>query len=263
MSQQNIYTIQLLNDLHNHFPEILYNPGRFEILQDLLDYIIEVANNSPYTRGRQQYYARRVVNTRVNNIRAAPPQPSLQPTAAGPGPSYTIPVNNSTIPQAFVTSYTFEENQPARVRMSYNNNNNALMSTLLGGLFGDMLGGQNLNTFLNERVPVYPSNQEIANATILIRTNRRQEDLCAICQDEIGPNQDMRRINHCNHYFHQDCIDTWFRGNVHCPTCRHDIREVEVNRSNQNGGSESPRQNNPPPVPENHRRTNIRDSDDN
>ena len=44
-------------------------------------------------------------------------------------------------------------------------------------------------------------------------------------------NQNVRHLRHCNHYFHQDCIDTWFRGNVYCPTCRHDIREVNENNN--------------------------------
>lgn len=252
MSQQNIYQIQLLNDLHNYFPEILYNPRRFNNVQDLLEYIIEVSNITPYTRGRQQYYNRQnnTTTTRVSpNPRQnyiPPPPPSTPPTTV-PGVSW---VNNSTIPQTYFTTFGFDENPTTRVRMSYNNNN-VLMNTLLGGLFGDILSGQplggiNLNTFLNERVPVYPTNEEISNASTTFRANRRQDDICAICQEDIDAGQEARRITHCNHYFHRDCIDTWFRGNVHCPTCRHDIRETNTNSTA------------PPPVPENYRRTNIR-----
>jgi hypothetical protein len=35
----------------------------------------------------------------------------------------------------------------------------------------------------------------------------------------------VRRLNRCGHTFHTTCIDTWFQRNVHCPVCRHDIRE--------------------------------------
>jgi hypothetical protein len=167
----------------------------------------------------------------------------------------------------------FEDNVPTtRVRMAANNNTNALMNTLLGGLFGDILGtggmgGININSFLNERVAVYPTNEEIENASITTRATGRQDDICAICQDDIDTNQNIRRLTHCNHYFHRDCIDTWFRSNVHCPTCRHDIREVEENRqnirNNDNINDRLNRQNtNPPPVPDNHRRTNVRGLDD-
>jgi hypothetical protein len=277
MSQQNIYSIQLLNDIHNHFPEILYNPRRFNNIQDLLEYIIEVANVSPYTRGRQQYNSRQTQNNRVNNIRQnvtavpnniPPPPPSPSPQSA----TFPTWVNNSTVPQTFVTTFGLDENPATtRLRMSYNNNNSALINTLLGGLFGDILGTQplggiNLNAFLNERVPVYPTNEEISNASTTFRANRRQDDICAICQEDIDLGQEARRLTYCNHYFHRDCIDTWFRGNVHCPTCRHDIRDVEENQQTNNPDNRndrSQRMNNPPPVPDNHRRTNIRGSDNN
>lgn len=268
MSQQ-IYLIQLLNDLHNHFPEILYNPERFQNVQDLLAYIRNVASFSPYDIGLQQYNSRH--NTNYNNrrqngihlpsyrspIAPAPPIPA-PPTPADIHRLYNrIPVN-TTVPQAYVATTIIDESdipQTSRVRIPVNTDTNVLMNTLLGGLFGDILGtgnGINLNNFLNERVAVYPTNNEINNATTQQTATAQQEDICAICQDEIEVNQEMRRINHCGHYFHQDCIDTWFRGNVHCPTCRHDIREMEQNNETTS---------NPPPVPENHRRTNIRRPD--
>ena len=54
----NIYSIGLLNDLHNHFPDILYNPHRFRNVQDLLDYFRQVARMNPYVRGLQMYNQR-------------------------------------------------------------------------------------------------------------------------------------------------------------------------------------------------------------
>ena len=254
---QNIYAIQLLNDLHNHFPELLYNTRRFQNVQDVLSYIRSVADMSPLERGQLQYNSRQ--NQGARPVRQGPPNPQYvapPPPIPTTGLYNTIPVN-STIPQAYFTTM-FEDNIPTtRVRMPLNNNTNVLMNTLLGGLFGDMLGGMggiNMNDFLNERVPVYPTNEEIENASTTYRATRNQDDICTICQDNFENNQEIRRLNHCNHSFHRDCIDTWFRRNVHCPTCRHDIREVNDNNPNDRQS----RQNNPPPVPENHRRTNIR-----
>ena len=119
---------------------------------------------------------------------------------------------------------------------------NPLLNTLLGGLFGDILGAAtvggntipNLNAFLDTRIRVYPSADEINNATTVYRVDRHQDDICTICQDEIEINQDVRRIDHCNHYFHRNCIDTWFQGNVNCPTCRHDIRDSHINNTANN-----------------------------
>jgi hypothetical protein len=258
---QNMYPIQLLNDLHNHFPELLYNSRRFQTVQDVLLYIRSVADISPLERGQLQYdnsqYPRTVHNYRQN----ATTVPSYtSPIAPAPRTPYNIPVNN-TIPQAFVTTL-FEENIPTtRMRMpvSSTTNTNALINTLLGGLFGDILGtpaaigSGPLQDFLNQRVPVYPTNEEIGNATTTFRATSNLDEICTICQETFDQGQQIRRIRHCNHSFHLDCIDTWFSGNVHCPTCRHDIRDVDQNQQTN--------ENNPPPVPENHRRTNIRHTD--
>ncbi len=308
MAQQNIYQIQLLNDLHNHFPEILYNPQRFHNVQDLLSYIIGVASNNPYRTG-QLVYANRLPTSAA----AAATTTAAANTAAGgantrtrlnthvyppAGPNAPAPPINIPIPIPVTPRAAARDNHPdgravymatviddlgtgaaaggggaaatARVQ-----NINPLVNTILGGLFGDILGGLgqpiNLNAFLDTRVPVYPSVEEINNATTVYRVNRRQDDICAICQDEIESNQEVRRVNYCNHYFHCNCIDTWFQGNVHCPTCRHDIRQSAATaagmQDNQNNiqttasdtaGGQQQTPHTPPPVPESYRRMNIR-----
>jgi len=223
MSQQNIYPIHLLNDLHNYFPDVLYNPARFRNIQDLLDYIRHVADVNPYSRGLNIY------NSHQNIV--------AQPTATATPTENTIPTTRIRVPLATLNA----------------NNTNVLMNTVLGTIFGDIFGPTtgtgtgtvDLHAFLNQRVDIHPTNEEIDNASTLYRANVRHDDICAICQDIIEANQEVRKINHCNHYFHSECIDTWFQSNVLCPTCRHDIRE-----SNQ-----------PPPVQENHRRTNINSND--
>ena len=37
--------------------------------------------------------------------------------------------------------------------------------------------------------------------------------------------EQVRTLTHCGHRFHVLCIDNWFQRNVHCPLCRHDIRD--------------------------------------
>jgi hypothetical protein len=86
-------------------------------------------------------------------------------------------------------------------------------------------GSINMQAFLNDRIIVNPSPEQIEAGTILTTALQTQEDNCSICQDPIEQNQSMRIIRHCTHRFHQDCIDTWFQQHVSCPTCRHDIRE--------------------------------------
>ena len=301
MSQQNIYQVQLLNDLHNYFPDVLYNSGRFRNVQDLLEYIRQVADTSPYSRGLASYNNRQTLNARVHAVNAgrapptyrsvgltAPTAPTVPiapiPTTA---PTASIPATNATWAQP-VMSTVFEEHTPTtRIRVPLNTastaNTTMLMNTILGSMFSDLFavgggggGDAGLQGFLNQRVPVYPSVQEIDRATTLFRAgSNRQGDICTICQDDIDINQEIRILDHCSHSFHRDCIDTWLQGNVNCPTCRHDIREVTSTRNalNENVNRSQPQdnrvqqqqeqqqdnrpQNSPPPVPDNYRRMNI------
>jgi hypothetical protein len=241
---QPIYPIQLLNDLHNHFPDVLYNPGRFRNIQDLLDYIRQVADVNPYSRGLTMYNNRQT-RTTTNHRQNSTTIPSYSP----------VELNTTTMnpnwPPTVVTTVSLEETIPqtTRIRMPNSQNTTTLMNTLLGSMFGDILsgvGGDNgLQTFLNQRVIVHPTNEEINNASTAYRAVVHHDDICTICQDSIELNQEVRKLNHCGHYFHSECIDTWFTTNVLCPTCRHDIRDI----------------NQPPPVPVNHRRTNINNND--
>ena len=77
-----------------------------------------------------------------------------------------------------------------------------------------------------EPVVVRPTLQQIERATETLTPSSEQD--CAICQDTISTSQQCRKILHCGHWFHKDCIDPWFRQNVQCPICRFDIRQHPV-----------------------------------
>jgi ribosomal protein S27E len=90
-----------------------------------------------------------------------------------------------------------------------------------------------------EPVQVRPTAQQIADATSLIRLEHNNNEVtCAICQDEINNTQIVRRINHCSHCFHQNCVDQHFQNSVRCPMCRHDIRENTSPRPTNASNSE-------------------------
>jgi hypothetical protein len=74
-----------------------------------------------------------------------------------------------------------------------------------------------------EPVIVRPTPAQIERATVLITPEVEQD--CAVCQDSITSSQECRKILHCGHSFHKECIDPWFRQNVACPVCRFDIRD--------------------------------------
>ena len=47
---------------------------------------------------------------------------------------------------------------------------------------------------------------------------------CCICQDEIKF-RDLITLQ-CHHYFHQSCLQKWFRYKAICPICRNDFRLI-------------------------------------
>ncbi len=74
-------------------------------------------------------------------------------------------------------------------------------------------------------VVVRPTPEQIAANTTVGNLVSDTDHTCAICQDALTSEQEGRKLNACGHWFHKNCIDTWLHGNVHCPVCRHDIRE--------------------------------------
>lgn len=97
-----------------------------------------------------------------------------------------------------------------------------------------------LNTFLNSTVSIYPTEQQITNATRLVRycdINNPITDTCPISLERFGNNDNVRQIHHCGHIFSDNALTEWFRSNVRCPVCRYDIRNYVVNTTNNNTSS--------------------------
>ncbi|XP_059645464.1 RING-H2 finger protein ATL3-like [Cornus florida] len=46
---------------------------------------------------------------------------------------------------------------------------------------------------------------------------------CSVCLSEISHGETARLLPKCNHGFHVDCIDMWFRSHSTCPICRNPI----------------------------------------
>jgi len=234
------YSITLLNELHEHFPELLYRPTNFQNVGDVLNYVIGVARQNPYEAGREEY-------ERTRNVSVAPP-----------------PSRTASIPRSAVVSNRFSQHSEAEQIYSalygepyrytgvsgigttsiFRNTGSIGSSTsnpigigssgsdpimsfiggLLGGSSAPHIGGISLTSFLDERVTVRPTEEQIQSASVLTILNPHSEN-CAICQDAMEDGQSVRILSHCIHRFHQDCIDTWFQSHVTCPTCRHDIRD--------------------------------------
>ena len=208
MSESRIYAIPLLNELHQSFPELLYHPEQFQTVQDVLQYIIRVANNNPYSRGRQQYEQARQPSQPVRS-QAVPRVPSRSSNVvANPFVIRDIYQPILQEPSIDVSSYFTSRQNPS------------ILSALLNQVFSQPSG-----SFLDDTVIVRPTFAQIENNTTIRHATEHEDNNCAICQDPLENQQLLCSINHCRHTFHETCIMQWFQQNVRCPTCRHDVRE--------------------------------------
>ena len=236
MSDQVIYGVQLLDDIHNYFPDLLYNNRRFDTVQSVLSYITSTTRNrfDLFRHGRNQYYYEEE-------------EPILSP-AAGSSPIYT-PIRAHTIPSTIILPPTaaapatqspiFQPHPyslfnwslpPARTispRFDDDLESNINLLTTLANLFPTT---GNLPRSFMDPISVIPSAQQINSATAIITLESDMDDNCTICQENMHTGESVRRINACTHSFHSGCIDTWFIRNVRCPVCRHDIRDPPTPR---------------------------------
>jgi Ring finger domain len=233
-----IFRVGILDDLHNYFPDLLYNSDRFRSVQDVLRYIQRGARTqfNPFEQGLREYNRNNhitqipVVDSRMTRDVSSEPQ---RVSFTSSNVSQQVPLTTSNLPETPVrvrAAGTGEAPQtPAPIRrrpMTYywadslipsRYENNLIDTSMLTNLF-TMALNQNFTD-----VPVVPTNQQVDAATTLGMGGSTEP--CAICQDAVEPTQPVRRINRCQHAFHRSCIDTWFESGVTCPICRVDIRD--------------------------------------
>jgi hypothetical protein len=201
---QEIYGVGLLDDLHNYFPALLYEQGRFQNLTQVFHYVRHQMNS------RFNLYSYGAAQARATAATAA--------TAAAQGAADEISFLRTTIPvsPAGANTHTILVD---------------LLSSFLAPEAPASVGGAGagptpLWTSFRQPVVVRPSLETINRATQLVSgTSIPAESNCAICQDRIEQTDTARKIVACQHMYHQHCIDRWFLRSVLCPTCRHDIRE--------------------------------------
>ena len=201
------YGIQLLDDIHNYFPDVLYNSGRFTNVASLLEYI------QSQTRERFDRFSS------AARARAPAPAPAQRPVA----PPIYRPVRRVVVPISNASGSA----------LNTGNLNTAIPERQLNELLTSLLymsGGNDItmNATFMDPVNVAASVDQIERSTHLRAATAQDEtSRCSICQDTYTDGQAIRGLNHCNHEYHRGCIDIWLQGNVHCPICRWDIRDDE------------------------------------
>lgn len=263
---ETLYGVGLLDDLHNYFPALLYDSSSFVSTRDVMAYVQRQtrARFDLFSYGQREYLSRqtpsvassqpsyrRVVRTSFASMPSnVGPANSTLPNPHHPSPTgeesaeslltstLTQMLNRSTGQQIQVQLNTFdgEEEDDEEAPQANTYIANALLSLLNlpitqpsgTGLFrrGPM------DSFL-QPVVVHPTSEQIAEHTTLGNLVSDVDHACAICQDSLTAEQEGRKLNACGHWFHRACIDTWFERDVHCPVCRHDIRESPMSRSRE------------------------------
>lgn len=147
-------------------------------------------------------------------------------------------VNNSTTrmtrPYSSARPYTATRT-PATTRMS--TNTRATTNTTTNPPVDNQLSNLANNILTSifwDPVAVYPTEQEIEDATTLINFNELPEgsSRCPITLEPFTEDSQILRIDACGHVFTRSGIRRWFRNHVNCPVCRHDIRSGNTNENN-------------------------------
>lgn len=186
------YNSPLLDEIHTHFPAILYTPEAFHNLPALLQYVQRQVRQryDLFSRGREQYIREHNHTYHRHHIHTTPPMD--------------------------------EAGNQGNLRREAQNIINEILSPRLNlspnSIFGLLFPG----AAPTETDIVRPTQQTINEKTEVTTATARGD--CSICQDAYEVGTSIRKIIYCQHAFHTSCIDTWFTRDVRCPMCRHDIR---------------------------------------
>ncbi len=243
------YGVHLVDDIHNIFPELLYDAGMFpgNLLLTFMQMRVNELFPEEYAHNRTQYRLfqlerrRREAGIPMPPLPQTPPRRRVHPMAMPATPARPVrqtqpmwvPLTPTRTVQPTQPAQPSQPTQPApftTVTTIPLMESNGILNTLLTtALFGTTLGATNEELAdLLTPVPVVPTPQQLNDATIVSSLEPPADVVCTICQDHEPPvpsSTEWRIIRHCSHRFHRSCIDEWFRQNVHCPVCRHDIRE--------------------------------------
>lgn len=252
---ETVYGFALLDELHNFFPELLYDAQLFgaETVR-WMRYRINTLFPQAYTRhnhlyqiysahSRTQDYARwhhddtgvgdtppplsRVTNTSMNDrLRSPPPAP--------PAP-HSPRVEETAQPAVLLPERTGARSR--RISRGVDPPTIRTTPTLFSSIFLDFplqdpiandMPVPNLLNLFNlafQDVTVAPTEAEI-NRVSTLRNNDDVPDeiVCSICQEH-GSEHPWRTLT-CSHMYHRPCIDRWLSSHTQCPICRADIRTL-------------------------------------
>ena len=69
-----------------------------------------------------------------------------------------------------------------------------------------------------------PPTQNRENTSRGSQRSSNGNPLCPICLEEVIDSDNNKKVLHCNHVFHKNCIDRWLRTRSQCPVCRRRVQ---------------------------------------
>ncbi len=189
-----------------------------------------------------QIYTREIPTETTSN--SPPAEPASVPSTEQPAvlqhlgrPTLDLPLSRNILTALVQSDLDIQTPYPPVERRLMTLTNLANLATLLN--MGNTRDYLLPSGFLDPvRIRPTPAQITAATETSTITADTTINETCSICQDNVVQDQHIRKIKHCGHIFHQDCIDTWLLENATCPTCRYDIRDDSA--ANQQGTQEQP-----------------------
>ena len=78
-----------------------------------------------------------------------------------------------------------------------------------------------------------PHSQERESTSRDSQRSSNGNPVCTICLEEVIESDDNKKVLHCNHTFHANCINRWLRTRSQCPVCRRRVQSRPRGRPSQ------------------------------
>ena len=61
--------------------------------------------------------------------------------------------------------------------------------------------------------------KDLYNISLLDYSNQLSNMSCSICLENFNKNNYILKLD-CEHIYHHNCLNKWFKNNINCPLCR-------------------------------------------